>query len=133
MLCLASFIILIILGIFSARFRPLAKEAFLCVFKRLTLRPCEMEFGKKMKAKTVGFLSTRWAFGAKVLNKYAEVLAWVFVILSLASLIYTGRGVYNFLKFGTCDPQNPQNCILKDAGQPQIDCTVSPYKTHSEN
>lgn len=133
MLCVASLIILVILGIFSARFRPLAKEAFGCVFRRLTLRPCEMEFGKKMKIKTVGFLTPRWALGAKLVNRYAEVFAWIFVILSLASLVYSGRGIYNLLRYGTCDPQNPQNCILKPGVIPQIDCAVSPYKPRPNN
>lgn len=133
MLCLASFIILIFLGIFSARFRPLAKEAFGCVFRRITLRPCEMEFGKKMKLEAIGLLANRWAFGAKIVNRYAEVLAWIFVILSLGSLIYTGRGIYNFLRYGSCNPQNPQNCILKPGGEPQIDCATTPYKPHPGN
>ncbi len=54
MICLIALFIFAVLGIFSAKYRELSKEAFNCVFRRITLRKCETGFDKKMKA---GFVS----------------------------------------------------------------------------
>lgn len=133
MLCLASFIVLAILGIFSLHFRELAKEAFVCVFRRVTLRPCETNFGEKVKAQLTSWLMVRWPLGAKLIHKYAEVFAWIFVILSLITTLYTTRGLYYYFHYGSCTPQNPNSCIInRITGQPQVDCTISPIKSHNQ-
>ena len=49
MACLIALIIFGIMGIFSASHRALAKEAFICVFKRVTFRPCDTGFKEKIK------------------------------------------------------------------------------------
>ncbi len=41
MICIFAFFVFAFLAIFSVTYRPLAKEAFECVFRRITLRPCE--------------------------------------------------------------------------------------------
>ena len=51
MFCIVAFVVLSILGIFSAANRRLAKEALDCVFRRITFRPCNTGFDEKMKAK----------------------------------------------------------------------------------
>ena len=51
MACLIALIIFGIMGIFSASHRALAKEAFICVFKRVTFRPCDTGFKEKIKGK----------------------------------------------------------------------------------
>ena len=56
MFCLIALIIFSILGIFSATHRQLAKEALDCVFRRVTLRPCNTGFDKKVKGKVIGKL-----------------------------------------------------------------------------
>ena len=54
MFCIVAFIVLSILGIFSATNRALAREAMDCVFRRVTLRPCNTGFDEKMKARILG-------------------------------------------------------------------------------
>ena len=48
MFCIVAFVVLGIMGIFSATNRGLAKEAFDCVLRRVTLRPCTTGFDQKM-------------------------------------------------------------------------------------
>ena len=56
MFCIVAFIVLSIISIFSVSHRALAKEAFDCVFRRVTLRPCNTGFQEKMKAQITGKL-----------------------------------------------------------------------------
>ncbi len=135
MFCIIAFVVLSILGIFSASNRQLAREALDCVFRRVTFRPCNTGFDEKMKAKILGFVITRSEGGARFLNKYFEVIAWIFFILLTASSVMAVRGVYLYYTTGNCngvnnsgfcvfDPKNQNNqvsavtavCRPKDAG-----------------
>lgn len=112
MLCIAAFFILLIMGIFSATHRELAREAFGCVLHRLTLKPCQSSFQTKVKSGVINWLMKKNMRLASLFNKYAEILAWVFVILTLVSTIYTAYGLYNYFVHGSCTPDNPQACGL---------------------
>lgn len=112
MLCIAAFIILAILGIFSATHRQLAKEAFACVFKRVTFSPCDSDFATRVKSGVVNWLMKRNMRVASLFQRYSEVLAWIFVILSIVSLVYTAYGLYNYVAHGSCTPGNPEQCSL---------------------
>ncbi len=72
MFCLIALIVFSILGIFSATHRKLAKEAFDCVFRRITLRPCNTGFDQKIKGKIIGKLlnkSPKLAKGVQSLHE----------------------------------------------------------------
>ncbi len=69
MFCIVAFIVLSILGIFSATNRALAREAMDCVFRRVTLRPCNTGFDEKMKARILGTVITRSETAAVFINK----------------------------------------------------------------
>ncbi|GMR19261.1 MAG: hypothetical protein BMS9Abin34_393 [Patescibacteria group bacterium] len=112
MLCLIALIVFSVLGIFSATHRQLAKEAFNCVFRRVTLRPCDTGFDQKIKGKIIGKLLAKSPKLARGAHRFWEPLSWVMVILFFGSLFLSGRSVYNLVKFKTCDPANPQSCIL---------------------
>ena len=49
MICILALIVFGILGIFSAKYREFAREAFKCVSLRVTLRKCESRFDEQMK------------------------------------------------------------------------------------
>jgi protein-disulfide isomerase len=103
------------MSIFSARFRPLAKEAFGCVFKTITFRPCDTGADDKLKAEVVSGLLKVSPGAARLVNRHFVTMSWVFVVLTLVSFAYTAAGVYNFYYYGNCDgPQSPQACILND-------------------
>ena len=101
-----------ILGIFSATHRQLAKEALDCVFRRVTLRPCNTGFDEKIKGKILGKLLNKSPRIAKTLNKHWEIISWVFVIIFFTSLFFSIRSTYYLIKYKTCDPSEPQNCIF---------------------
>jgi hypothetical protein len=117
MFCIAAFVVLSIMGIFSASNRQLAREAFDCVGRRVTLRPCNTGFDEKMKAKLLGVVITRSEGAARFLNKNFELLAWIFLILTLASAFYSVRGLYLFYTTGSCNGANDTGfCVFDPTG-----------------
>jgi len=117
MFCIISFVVLSILGIFSASNRELAREALDCVFRRVTLRPCNTGFDEKMKAKILGVVITRSEGAARFLNRNFERIAWVFFVLLLASGIFTVRGLFLFYTTGSCNGTNSTEfCVFDPTG-----------------
>ena len=121
MFCLIALITFSILGIFSATHRQLAKEAFDCVFRRITLRPCNTGFDKKIKGRIVGKLLNRSPRLAKSVYHYWEAISWFLVILFFVSLFFSVKSAYNLVRYKTCDTSNPQNCILSTKACSQSD------------
>jgi hypothetical protein len=114
MFCIVSFIVLSILGIFSASNRELAREALDCVLRRVTFRPCTTGFDEKMKAKILGVVITRSEGAARFLNRNFERLAWVFFIIFLASLTMFLRGLFLFYTTGSCNGANSTEFCVFD-------------------
>ncbi len=110
--CIVAFIILGILSIFSVKYRAFAKEAFDCVFRRVFFRPCQTGFNEKIKAIVSSwFLKRNEKIGGLIFRRF-EILNWIFVVLFLASAIYVGRGIYLYAKFGSCNPEKSQTCVI---------------------
>ncbi len=120
MICLVALFIFGVLGIFSARYRALAREAFRCVFLRMTFRPCETQLDQRIKSKMTSRLLTKSPRMAKFVYKRFELLSWIFTILLLSSMLYSLYGLYNLYIYGTCDP-NGGNCLF-DIGAPACGC-----------
>lgn len=110
--CIIAFFVFAFLAIFSAKYRPLAKEAFKCVFNKITFRPCDVQLNEKIKAGIVGGIMDKSPGTARFVNKHFELLSWIFTILTVVSLAYIILGLYNFFVFGSCDPADPAGCIL---------------------
>lgn len=118
MICIIALIVFSFLGIFSATHRALAREAFDCVLRRLTFRPCNANFKEKMQGKIVGKIMKRSVFAAKIFNKYLEVFSWIFFILMVASTFWSVRGAYNFYQFGSCSGLNQSGfCVFDPTGE----------------
>jgi hypothetical protein len=113
------------LSIFSAKYRSWAREAFDCVTRRLTLRPCRTGFNEKVKAKVTGSLMKRSPGLARFSNRHFEAISWVFTIVMFVSLAYTAYSAYNLAVYGTCDPAHPEQCVfnpgLPTCGDPNCD------------
>ncbi len=125
MFCIVAFIVLSILGLFSATHRELAKEALDCVFKRVTLRPCTTGFDQKMKARILGSVLGRSESTARFINKNFELLAWVFFILILASSFFAVKGTYLFYRYGSCNGLNQSGiCLFDPKGESNMVSTV---------
>lgn len=112
MICVASLIVFSFLGIFSARYRELAFEAYNCMLDRITRGECDASFEDKIKAGLVGRVLDYSPKIAKLLNKHFEKLSLIFVILFVLSAVYTIKAIIFLLLYGSC------------AG-PDTGCTVS--------
>jgi hypothetical protein len=114
MICVISMIVFGIMAIFSASYRPIAKEAFDCVFRRLTLRKCQSGLDVRMKAKLVGFLMKRNSKLAKPVYKYFEIVSWLFVIIFFVSLFLSIQAGYNLIVYDNCagPDADPEECIF---------------------
>ena len=128
MICIIALIVFGILSIFSASYRPLAKEAFDCVFRRVTLRKCNTGFDVKVKSKIVGKLMNKSPGLARGVHKYFEFISWFFVILFFVSLVFSAEGVYNIIVYDNCYGPIDESgfCILTGTGgevvEEVIDC-----------
>lgn len=114
MFCLIALIVFSVMGIFSATHRRLAKEAFDCVFRRITLRPCDTGFDKKIKGKVIGKLLEKSPKLARGIHRFWEQISWALVIIFFVSMFFSARTVYNLSVYKTCDPENPENCIFSE-------------------
>ncbi|MBI5135553.1 DsbA family protein [Candidatus Uhrbacteria bacterium] len=118
MVCILSFIVLSITGLFSSTHRELAKEAWGCVWRRVTLRPCTVGFKEKIKGRLVAWLLGRSTLAAKILNRYFELLSWTLVVLTMVSTFWTVRGLYNYYFYGSCNGLNSTGfCVFDPAGE----------------
>jgi len=100
------------MSIFSAKYRPLAKEGLRCVFRTITFKPCDTGLDDQIKATAVSGAFKVHPALAKFTNKNFTALSWVFVILTFASFILTAQAVWNLATVGTCDPANPSGCVV---------------------
>lgn len=115
--CIIALLVFGFMGIFSAKHRTLAKEAFDCVFRRLTLRPCDTGFDEKVRAKVVGSLATKAPWLAKAINKNFEFIAWIFFMLLIGSAGWTIYGGYNVYIYGSCNGLNESGfCVFDPSG-----------------
>ena len=122
MFCLLALIVFSILGIFSATHRQLAREALNCVFRRITLRPCDTGFDKKIKGRIIGKLLNKTPGLARGINRFWEPISWALIIAFFVSLFFSGQAIYNLIRYNTCNPQNPQNCVLTPKQQEKCQC-----------
>ncbi len=114
MICIIALIVFGLLGIFSASHRIIAKEAFDCVFRRLTLRKCESGLDKRLKAQITGKLMKRLPTVGKLLYKYFEVVSWIFLILLLVSLFFSAKAGYNYAVYGNCNGEDSSEFCIFD-------------------
>lgn len=114
-LCVIALVVFGVLGIFSVRHRKVAAEAFDCVTRMVTLRPCTTKLDERIKAKVVAKAFKRSPGAAALLNRHFEAFSWAFLILTFASFGYTAYGAYNLITIGTCDPISGA-CVFSQIG-----------------
>ncbi len=117
MICIIALIVFGILGIFSAKYRVIAKEAMNCVFKKITLRKCDTGLDQRLKAEITGkFLKINPSLGRAVYRHF-ETFSWIFLILTLLTLFFVGQGLYFYAMYGNCNGENSdQFCIFDPMG-----------------
>ncbi len=116
MFCIAAFIIFGILSIFSIRYRTIAKKAWGCVLRKMTFKPCDISIQEELKGRLVGkYILTKPRL-AKFILKFAETLSFLFVALSIWSLIVVINGGLNLYVYDTCSLNDPESCSLAGEG-----------------
>ena len=117
-ICFIGLIVFAILGIFSATHRALAKEAFECVFLKVTLRPCNSKLDQRLKSQITGKLLRKNPKAGRFVYKHFELISMIFTILTIISLLYSAVSVYNFAVYGNCEGQDSTGiCIYNQIGE----------------
>ena len=118
MICVIALIVFSILAIFSVSYRPLAAEAFDCVFRRVTFRKCRTGLDKRLRARLAGRAMRAHKRLGRFVYRYFEVLSWAFLILLVLSLVQTGISVYNYAAYGNCQGLDEEGfCVFDPTGQ----------------
>src|SRR3989338_436236 len=118
MICLIALPVFFVLGIFSMKYRILAKEAFDCIFRAITLRKCESKLDQRIKSRITGKILKYHPGTARFFFKNFELLSWIFVALFILSLIFSAIGIYNYAVYGNCNgPQSTGLCLLDPTGR----------------
>lgn len=101
--CLIALPVLLVLGLFSATHRRLAKEAIRCAVRKVSLRPCDLSLEQKLKKMVFGSIlkyNERLAF---FVFKNFEGISILFGTLMVLSVLGVGIGAYNFYLYGNCN------------------------------
>ena len=87
--CLVLFLIVSVIAMFFPRYKPFIKESWRCFWDKLRMRPCEMEFDKKVKTKMVSKLIKRDKPKlANFVNKYFDLSLIVLGIFMIVVMVY---------------------------------------------
>ncbi|MDP2749244.1 MAG: DsbA family protein [Nanoarchaeota archaeon] len=112
MICIIALIVFGILGIFSASYRIIAKEAFDCVFRKITFRKCDTGLDQRLKSQITGKLMRHNYTAGSWVFRHFEILSWIFTIMMIVSLGYSAQGIYNYAKYGNCNGPQGGFCIF---------------------
>jgi len=121
MVCIAAFIILAIISIFSAKYRKLTGEAWGCVARKLTLRPCDSNFKDDVKNSILSRVVIKQPKMVKFTSVAIEVGAFLIVILTVWSLLVAVKSGISLYVYGTCEPSNAAACSLDSSESCSID------------
>jgi hypothetical protein len=112
MFCIAAFIVLAIISIFSVRYRKLAKKAWDCTLHRITFRACDTSFKEEAKSKLLSHVAKRTPKLVKTADVGIEVASFALVILTIWSLLTALNAGLNLFVWGTCTPSEASACSL---------------------
>ena len=113
-LCFIALPVFLVLSIFSAKYRSLAKRAIDCVLKTATLRPCDTGLDEEIKAASIAGIMKVSPAAASFVNRHIEALSLVFMLLMLLSVVFTAEGLYNYWAYGNCNGQQGGFCPISD-------------------
>lgn len=122
--CIVALAVFAVLGIFSARYRKLAKDAFSCVKNMLLFQPCTTKLDEKIKSKVTSKLM-RLPTLARFFYKNFKIISWIFTIAFFVSMAYSAYGIYNLVVYGSCEPGSV--CIINQ-GASQLTGILTCYE-----
>jgi len=115
-LCFIALPILFVLGIFSVRYRILAKDALECLGRTITLKKCKSGLDDRIKSHITGKIIKRNERLGLFVYKNFQTLSTIFIIILIASLFFSITGLFNYIKYGNCNGPNDDGtfCIYSD-------------------
>ncbi len=112
MFCIAAFIVLAAISIFSARYRKLAVKAWSCTARRVTFRPCDTSFKEETKNKLLSHVAKKTPRLVKAADIGIEVASFLLVTLTIWSILVVIESGLNLFVWGTCTPASASSCSL---------------------
>lgn len=112
MFCIAAFIVLLLVGIVSAKYRRYVSKAWRCVWRKVTFRPCDTSFKEEIKNHLLARVAIKNPRLVKPAGIGLEIAAWIVVILTVWSLFIAIKSSVNLYVYGTCNPSNAASCSL---------------------
>ncbi len=102
-LCLVALVVFSVMSVGSAKYKKLARDAFRCFLKTITLSPCDVGLEQRIKGKITAKLLTVPRLARFVYRNF-KVISWLFTLSFFASLAYSAYAMYNFFVYGSCEP-----------------------------
>ena len=102
-LCWIALPVFLFLSIFSVKYRRLTKESFHCLWRTATLRPCQSSLDQTLRADITARLMKRSPALARFFYHQYKLLAFIILVLMLASTYFTAVGIYNYIQYGNCN------------------------------
>jgi len=112
MFCIAAFIVLAVISIFSVKYRKLASKAWSCTLHRVTFRPCDTSFKEETKSKLLSHVANKTPRLVKFADIMIEIASFILVTLTVWSLLVAIESGLNIFVWGTCTPNNASSCSL---------------------
>lgn len=123
MVCVAAFIILVLIGVFAAfisifkrdfgkRYLKALKKAFHCFGKKVRLQKCDTNFSDDVKSLLLRKIILKKPKLVKPLSITIEIASVLLVVLTVWSIIEAAKAGLSLWVFGTCNISQPSNCAL---------------------
>ncbi|MEK6858534.1 MAG: hypothetical protein AABX53_01320 [Nanoarchaeota archaeon] len=115
-LCWIALPVFVLLGLFSVKYRRLAKESLDCIWRMTTFRPCRSSLDERLRSDITGTLMKRTPRLARLFYHQYKVISILFLILMIASTYVTGIGIYNYIQYGNCNgADSTAFCVINAA------------------
>ena len=123
MVCVAAFIVLVLIGIFVAvisifkrdfgkRYLKALKKAFHCFGKKVRLQKCDTNFSDDVKSLLLRKIILKKPKLVKPLSVTIEIASVLLVILTVWSIVEAAKAGLSLWVLGTCNISQPSNCAL---------------------
>ena len=131
MVCIAAFIILIVIGLFVAivsifkrevgkTYLKMMKKALGCVSKKVRLQKCETGFKEDVKNTVLSRVIVKHPKWVKPLSIIMEILSVIIVAVTVWALLTAIKSLLALWALGTCNVTKPEACSLNS----EIGCSI---------
>ncbi len=136
-LCFIALPIFALLGLFSLKYRKLAKESFECLWRTALLKPCKSSLDQRLRSDITGKLIHVSPPIARTFYRYYKLIAFIMLVVFIVSGYFVSVGIYNYVQYGNCNgPNSSAFCIINElAGKPSpaTSAQISPLNGSCDN